>query len=233
MDDLVRGTLVRHATLGDGSIVDVRETGIVLVRLADGSTRKFRSSDFREYFAVAPRRVFPAHSVITSAMIDRAKARPSIERDELSGTGANIVGSIGELAFAAAYLDDWTKYDPASRDGRVDFGGVLVSNKWTGGVEIKSSACPREKCYRLFVRPSYAASRSPAFYVQVNIDVPSGTPAERFVGATAYFLGFATHAQVVAAAPSQYEGVDFHILQVNRDLERDMTRLPWPPEGLD
>ncbi|MFZ0391681.1 MAG: hypothetical protein WAN36_14570 [Calditrichia bacterium] len=100
-----------------------------------------------------------------------------------------LTGHLGEFVFADYFYGNWHKHRVGKNRGEADFGDI----------EIKASSFPFSEKLNLLVREDYARKRKPRFYIQIIIDVNSGSASEINAGTTAYLCGFATAGEVDAA----------------------------------
>lgn len=102
----------------------------------------------------------------------------------------SLAGILGEFAFAAVLYGDWRRHRVEENRGQVDFGDI----------EVKTSAFPFHESLNLLVREDYALRRTPAFYVQVVLDVESSKAASIPAGTEAVIAGW-ERGHIVHQAP--------------------------------
>ncbi|MBN2056034.1 hypothetical protein JW905_13985 [bacterium] len=97
-----------------------------------------------------------------------------------------LTGILGEFAFARYFFGDWRAHRVGHNRGETDFDDI----------EIKTSSFPFHAGLHLLVREDYAASRKPACYVQVILNVANRDADRIPAGTNAVICGWATAAEV-------------------------------------
>jgi hypothetical protein len=97
---------------------------------------------------------------------------------------ADLVGVLGEFAFAQWFFGDWRQNNVGRNRGECDFDGI----------EVKCSATRFNVNRNLLVREDYAMKRKCPFYVQVILDTQSQGDIHEYTEAV--ICGWATYDEV-------------------------------------
>jgi hypothetical protein len=111
-------------------------------------------------------RTYPRIKITAEMLAEAERLGPSVKVDRTQASPIDtLAGILGEFAFAEYFFGDWRRHSVGNNKGQVDFGNV----------EVKASAFPFRDTLNLLVREDYAQRRAPTAYVQVIINVKSGS----------------------------------------------------------